>query len=152
MLRRLNQNWHSCKNSVFSCKVLRTYIATHYLFVKIIFPFVPCIQYTLMELNFAIWFVQYFRWAHGCTTSWEKPTAYYVKMEWLFCLQKNQKLYTTCSLDVAVDVSDLSAFMNECWGTIVEWSKVIYNQILHETLRQNGLYYNNVVVGNWNSN
>ena len=51
-----------------------------------------------------------------------------------------------------VDVDDLSAFVTEWQGTLGEWSKIIYNQTLHETLRQNRLYYNNVTAGNWNSN
>ena len=50
MLRWPSQNWRVFKNSTFSCKVLRTYIATHFLLVKI-FPSVPCIHYKLMKLN-----------------------------------------------------------------------------------------------------
>ena len=51
-----------------------------------------------------------------------------------------------------VDVGDLSAFVTEWQGKIGEWSKIIYNQTLDETLRQSRLYNNNVAVGNWNSN
>ena len=51
-----------------------------------------------------------------------------------------------------VDVGDLSVFVTEWQGTIGEWSKTIYKQTLHETLRQNRLYYTDLAVGNWNSN
>ena len=51
-----------------------------------------------------------------------------------------------------VDVGDLSAFVTEYRGTTGEWTKILYNRILHETLGQNRLYYINVAVGNWNSN
>ena len=37
----------------FSCKVLRTYIVTNVIFLKIVFS-IPCIHYKLMKLNFAI--------------------------------------------------------------------------------------------------
>ena len=37
----------------FSCKVLRPYIATNVLFVKIVFS-IPCIHYKLTKLNFTI--------------------------------------------------------------------------------------------------
>ena len=38
------------KNSVSSCKVVRTYIVTNFLFVKRFFS-LPCIHYKLMKLN-----------------------------------------------------------------------------------------------------
>ena len=50
---------------------------------------------------------------------------------------------------VEVDFGDLSAFVIEWPGTNREWSKIIYDQKLYETLRKN---YPNVAVGNWNSN
>ena len=53
MLRQPSQIWCSCKNSVFSCKVLRSYIVTNSLFVKI-FLSIPCIHYKLMKLDIAI--------------------------------------------------------------------------------------------------
>ena len=52
MLRRPNQNWRSCKNLVYYCKLLPSYIVTNFLLVKI-FLSVPCIHYNPMKLNLA---------------------------------------------------------------------------------------------------
>ena len=42
------------QNSIFSCKVLRKYKVTNFLFVKIIILTIPCIHYKVMKLNLAI--------------------------------------------------------------------------------------------------
>ena len=72
--------------------------------------------------------------------------------QWLFCLFKNQELQTKCCFNAEVDVGDLSAFVTEWRGANGQWSKIIYNQELHEPLRQNTLYYTYIAAGNWNSN
>ena len=43
MLRQLSQIWRSCKNSVFSCRVLRAYVVTIFLFVVSFFLCCVCI-------------------------------------------------------------------------------------------------------------
>ena len=42
------------QNFIFSCKVLRKYKVTNFLFVKIIILTILCIHYKLMKLNLAI--------------------------------------------------------------------------------------------------
>ena len=58
-----------------------------------------------------------------------------------FVFKKKQELQATCSLSAEVDVGNLSAFLTEYKVTNREWSKIIYNQTLQETLRQNRLTF-----------
>ena len=50
----------------------------------------------------------------------QPPVTKWSNNQWLFCLQENQELYTTCSVSAVVDIGDLSAFMTEWQGTIGE--------------------------------
>ena len=129
MLRRQSQNWRTCKKSVFSCKVLRTYIATHFLFVKIILPAVPCVHYKLMKLNFVICSVATLGKTYGLLC--QKG----VMVSGFFAFRKTK----SCRQHAMLNVGDLRAFVTEWQGTIGEWSKIIYNWTLLEMLRQNRL-------------
>ena len=127
---RPRQIWSSLQNCVFSCKVLCIYMVTNFLLVKTIFLCVPRI---LMKLKFAIHLVI-------SLSSWWQLT--WGKIYGLRCQ----------NLSAEAEVGDLSAFVSEWRGKNREWSKIIYNQTLHEMLRQNRLCYTNVAVGNCNSN
>ena len=50
-------------------------------------------------------------------------------------------MQTTCSLSADVDVGNLSAFLTNGKGQIVNDKKITYNQTLQDTLRQNRLTF-----------
>ena len=135
MLRRPSQIWRSCKNSVFSCKVLLTYIVTSFLFVKIFFS-VPCIDYKLMKLFLKIfsvlsqssWWQQSFR----KTYSLRCQIGVMISDSFAFRETKNCRQHPLLVLR-SLDVGDLSAYVTEWRGANCEWSTLIYNRTLHES-------------------
>ena len=123
------------------------------------FPFckmflsVPCIHYKLMKLDFASYLLLSLRswWEQllGKTYGLQCQDGAMVSDSSSF---KKIKSCRQNSLLVLRLTSVIRCFCD--WMTCGKsWMiKTIYNQTLHETLRQNRLYYNNVAVGNWNSN
>ena len=113
-------------NSVFSCKVLRKYLVTNSLFVKKIFS-VPCLHYKLMKLNFAICLVLS-----------------------LSSLQQHffGKTYGLLFQNVVM-ISNSFAFRKtkSCRKhalLVLRLTLVTNHQPLHETPRQNRLYYTEI--------
>ena len=153
MLRRPSQNWRSCIHSISSCKVLLAYIVTNFLFAKV-FHSVPCIYYKPMKRNFVVWSVP------SLSSWWQQPLGKTyglrcqnrVMVSDSFVFRKTKSCTQHSFLVLRFDVGDLSAFVTESRGSSREWSKIIHNRTLHETLRQNRPYYTNVLVGNRNSN
>ena len=153
MLRQPSQIWRSCKNSVFSCKVLRSYIVSSFLFVKI-FLSIPCIHYKRTKLNFVIcsilslcsWWQQPlaktygFRcqngvivsdsFAFGKTKSYRQHVLLVLRMTLLNCLR-----WLNCLCDWMA--------RNKSW--------MIKNDIQSNIIWNLRIYYSNVSAGKWNS-
>ena len=149
MLRESSQNWRSCKNSVYSCKVVHTYVVTNSLFVKI-FLSVPCTHDNPMKLNLAIcsvlslssWWQQHL----GKTCGLQCQNGVTVCDS--FVIRKNRSRRQHSLLVLRLRLVIQMHIVTEWQGRNREWSKIRYNRTLHEKLRQNRLYYTKVAVGN----
>ena len=149
MLRESSQNWRSCKNSVYSCKVVHTYVVTNSLFVKI-FLSVPCTHDNPMKLNLAICSVL------SLSSWWQQPLGKICGLQCQngvtvcdsFVIRKNRSRRQHSLLVLRLRLVIQMHIVTEWQGRNREWSKRRYNRTLHEKLRQNRLYYTKVAVGN----
>ena len=149
MLRESSQNWRSCKNSVYSCKVVHTYVVTNSLFVKI-FLSVPCTHDNPIKLNLAICSVL------SLSSWWQQPLGKICGLQCQngvtvcdsFVIRKNRSRRQHSLLVLRLRLVIQMHIVTEWQGRNREWSKIRYNRTLHEKLRQNRLYYTKVAVGN----
>ena len=107
-----------------------------------------------MKLNFAVCLVL------SMSSWWQQPLR---KSYSLWCQNgvmfsdsfatNNPKIFRQYALLVLrLTLSDLSAFVTELQGENRVWSKIMCKRALHEKLRENSIYYTDVVVDNWNWN